>query len=69
LPAVENRTQDWATPETERSNDMDLTSAIQRFLGRLDGHEVAALTVALLLMVLSLAISVGSTAIASGVAG
>lgn len=48
---------------------MDLTSAIQRFVSRLDGHEVAALTVALLLMVLSLAISVGSTALASGVAG
>jgi hypothetical protein len=45
---------------------MDLTSAIQRFLNRLDGHAVAALTVALLLMVLSLAISVGSTATALG---
>ena len=38
---------------------MDLTSAILRFLGRLDGHAVA-LSIAVLLMILSLVISLGA---------
>jgi len=38
---------------------VDLTSAILRFLGRLDGHAVA-LSIAVLLMILSLVISLGA---------
>ena len=38
---------------------MDLTSAILRFLGRLDGHAVA-LSIAVLLMIVSLVISLGA---------
>ena len=38
---------------------MDLPSAILRFLGRLDGHAVA-LSIAVLLMILSLVISLGA---------
>ena len=47
---------------------MDLTSAILRFLGRLDGHAVA-LSLAVLLMIVSLVISLDATAtaMASGV--
>jgi len=47
---------------------VDLTSAILRLLGRLDGHAVA-LSLAVLLMIVSLVISLDATAaaMASGV--
>ncbi len=47
---------------------MDLTSAFLRFLGRLDGHAVA-LSIAVLLMIVSLVISLGAKdpSLASGV--
>ncbi len=47
---------------------MDLTSAIIRFFSRLDGRAVA-LTLALLLMILSLVISLGATGVAPSVLG
>ena len=47
---------------------MDLTSALMRFLGRLDGHAVA-LSLAVLLMIVSLVISLDATAAAMASSG